>query len=484
MRFSKFSPAPEIVSEAWKATPLRPIVSDAGDLERAAPLLDKGMVLYARAATLSGDRNMASAKALSAFFNLDVFRRYRQQLQNVFVSLQAIHGRLAIQASTASSDQKEPMQDIERDLIKNIEFLYILFACAITAKGPDRVNERLRALDFEPTNLIRSGVPWQPILKVAAAAAGILFMAMLIARRTIHSSRFTSVVPAETFDLLVLLTKIMAVNTFSVAQAMRFRSRYILLGKILFAGIGIRPDYRLYENLRDLRRLVVAVLRHRQCCRSHQPDFLTTRRIQSAGGVELHLFQPDLVAGPGLCGVAAAVSLDRPSNTYSRRSQSALIAGGAVGGGAILVGIIIARLLPSLAGDPGIVCSLADILFRHLCCLGAILGAVLPEEIRRYRAAEEKRLPDRFSVLRTPVFQYFYDIEQFQDWLNSSDSALGGRRPLDILGEESGLQKLTELVADRRPRSFPARWWGCRLDATGDYAEPGPGMTANRGETR
>src|SRR5712672_2032169 len=88
-----------------------------------------------------------------SYFNLDVFKQYREQLQNVFVSLQAIHGRITVQTSAISNDQKEPVQDIERDLIKNIEFLHIIFACAITAKGADRVNERLRALDFEPTNV-------------------------------------------------------------------------------------------------------------------------------------------------------------------------------------------------------------------------------------------------------------------------------------------------------------------------------------------
>ena len=117
-----------------------------------------------------------------------------------------------------------------------------------------------------------------------------------------------------------------------------------------------------------------------------------------------------------------------------------------MGGGAVLVGIIIARLLPSLAGDPDSFISSQIFYFAIYACLGCVYGAILPAEIRRYRAAEEKRLPDRISVLRTAVFQYFYDIQQFQDWLNSSDSNLGGRRPLDVLGEDSGLQRLTDLV--------------------------------------
>jgi len=159
---------------------------------------------------------------------------------------------------------------------------------------------------------------------------------------------------------------------------------------------------------------------------------------------------------PGACGVTAAVSLDRPSNTLLQRGVSAFIAAGATGGGALLVGIIIARLLPSLAGDPESFIPSQIFYFAIYGCLGCVLGAILPAEIRRYRAAEEKRLPDRISVLRTALFQYFYDIQQFQGWLNSYNSDLGGRRPLDVLGEDSGIQRLTELVTGTKAKILPS----------------------------
>jgi hypothetical protein len=454
MRFSKFSPSPQIVAEAWKTTPLHPIVSDSAVVERALPLLEKAMVLYARASTLSGERNMGSARALSPYFNLDVFRQYREQLHNVFVSLQAIHGRIAIEISNVPDELKEPVQDIERDLIKNIEFLYVIFAAAITAKGADRVSERLRTLDFEPTNVIRTGVPWQPILKVASAAAAILLIAMLTAQWTVQSAQ--SVLPPQAFDLLVLLGKIMLVNTFSVAQAMRFRTRYILsedyfspesgygqmsaYGKIfLICGLSSWLFY-LVLSAADLLGQI-----------SQQPN-------AAALQVLWNYFDSNLIWSlvPGLCGVTAAISLDRPSNTHLQRGVSALITGGAMGGGAVLVGIVIARLLPSLAGDPASFIPSQIFYFAIYACLGCVYGAILPAEIRRYRAAEEKRLPDRISVLRTAVFQYFYDIQQFQDWLNSYDSNLEGRRPLDVLGEDSGLQRLTDLVIRTKVKIVPS----------------------------
>jgi len=114
------------------------------------------------------------------------------------------------------------------------------------------------------------------------------------------------------------------------------------------------------------------------------------------------------------------------------------------------------RGLSMLAGDPESFIPSQIFYFAIYGCLGCVLGAILPAEIRRYRAAEEKRLPDRISVLRTALFQYFYDIQQFQDWLNSYNSDLGGRRPLDVLGEDSGIQRLTELVTGTKAKILPS----------------------------
>jgi hypothetical protein len=302
--------------------------------------------------------------------------------------------------------------------------------------------------------VVRSGVPWEPILKVASAAAAILLIAMLAAKWTVQSSQ--SVLPPLAFDLLVLLAKIMLVNTFSVAQAMRFRSRYILSEDYFspesgYAQMNAYAKIFLICGFSSLLFYLVLNVADLLSQISRQPD---TTALQ----ILWNYFDSNLIWSlvPGLCGVTATISLDRPSNTHLQRGLSALVTGGAMGGGAVLVGIIIARLLPSLAGDPDSFVSSQIFYFAIYACLGCVYGAILPAEIRRYRAAEEKRLPDRINVLRTAVFQYFYDIQQFQDWLNSYDSDLEGRRPLDVLGEDSGLQRLTDLVIRTKMKIVPS----------------------------
>jgi hypothetical protein len=84
--------------------------------------------------------------------------------------------------------------------------------------------------------------------------------------------------------------------------------------------------------------------------------------------------------------------------------------------------------------------------------LGVVLGYTLPAAIRRHWAAIEKRLPDKIAVLRTSVLQYFYNIQQFTEWLNVKNEGLSGKRPLDVLSEETGLQQLTSLVAKTRAK--------------------------------
>jgi hypothetical protein len=84
--------------------------------------------------------------------------------------------------------------------------------------------------------------------------------------------------------------------------------------------------------------------------------------------------------------------------------------------------------------------------------LGFVLGAMLPKGIRRHWDAQESYLPDKITVLRTAVRQYFYDIQQFSEWLNARSDKLDGKRPLDVLVEDNGLQQLTQFVGNTRQK--------------------------------
>jgi hypothetical protein len=42
------------------------------------------------------------------------------------------------------------------------------------------------------------------------------------------------------------------------------------------------------------------------------------------------------------------------------------------------------------------------------------------------------------------------------EWLNARNARLDGKRPLDMLTEESGLEKLTTLVTETRTKVAPA----------------------------
>ena len=59
-------------------------------------------------------------------------------------------------------------------------------------------------------------------------------------------------------------------------------------------------------------------------------------------------------------------------------------------------------------------------------------------------------MPDRIAVLRTSVLRYFYDIHQFTEWLYAHNPALDGKRPLDVLVEETGVQRLIAFVGETR----------------------------------
>jgi hypothetical protein len=151
---------------------------------------------------------------------------------------------------------------------------------------------------------------------------------------------------------------------------------------------------------------------------------------------------------PACCGVMIACAIERSDEARLRRLILGLVQGG------IMAGIALLSLkLTSGSEAPFGYCVFTVVLYGGL---GLILGYMLPAAIRRHWAALEKRLPDKVAVLRTSVLQYFRNIQQFQVWLNMRNEGLKGRRPIDVLAEESGLQLLTSFVAETRTKISPA----------------------------
>ena len=84
--------------------------------------------------------------------------------------------------------------------------------------------------------------------------------------------------------------------------------------------------------------------------------------------------------------------------------------------------------------------------------LGFVLAFVLPKAVRRYWQSLENRLPDKIGALRMSVRDYFYNVQQFTDWLTQRNAGLGGKRPLDVLAEDAGMPRLIALVSGTRAK--------------------------------
>src|SRR5262245_19215481 len=87
MRFSDFDLSQEKLDDAWNAIGLRRPVLDAPDCSSIRPLLDRTMLLYVRALNLASDGQVENSREVREDLSVDVFRQYRDQIQNIEVSL-------------------------------------------------------------------------------------------------------------------------------------------------------------------------------------------------------------------------------------------------------------------------------------------------------------------------------------------------------------------------------------------------------------
>jgi hypothetical protein len=153
---------------------------------------------------------------------------------------------------------------------------------------------------------------------------------------------------------------------------------------------------------------------------------------------------------PACCGVTIAYALERSDEARLDRLVSGMIVGTIM---AVAALVSVELTLEEPMGGDHVSFGIHVFVVVLYGGLGLVLGYMLPAAIRRHWAALEKHLPDKIAVLRTEVLQYFRNIQQFTEWLTMRNEGLNGRRPLDVLTEETGLQQLTSFVAETRTKA-------------------------------
>ena len=441
MRFSEFDLGDDRLAEAWSAVDLDRPKLEAADVKGLAPLLDRAVLLYVRAAALAGDLTFDGAALLAQDLSLDVFKQYRAEIANVSTNLQAIQGRLSDLDGASPGDRKKVVHAAQHDLIRNLEFLYVIFACAIAGKSMVRIPERLRAVGFTSPFPPGQGIPWDPVLKTLAAAAVVLLIAFMLAGK-IFADKVGNNIPTDTPQILHVLLAILIVHMIAVWQALSVRAS--MIGQDRYYSEAGPPQAVAFIKIFfkcGIACLIGNLLLY--------GDNLLAALAAGApvGQTVWNYFEYWLIWAivPAFCGAATAHALDRPSDTPAQRATSGALQGLVMG-----VAALVATESTAWAVDAPPFYQAFN--FGIYGGLGFVIGYQLPAAVRRYWAALENRLPDRIVVLRTSVREYFRDIQQFTEWLNTHNERLGGKRPVDLLAQDAGVQQLVSFVATSRPK--------------------------------
>ena len=448
--YADFAMPERELKEVWNEIGVRPVRSDQDELKPVIELINRVALLYGRAATLAGDLNLPLAPALKDGININVFRSYRADIGRVLTMLQAAHGRIVEQISAPQDDHSQAVQEIQRDLNRGLEFIFTLFACAITAKGTEHLADRLRNFGITKPYPPKPQIPWNPILKVTLSCGIILFAGWWFASRALlpnSEAARNAGIPTSDREMAVWLLFAIIVHFLAIALATRMRMR--LIDRDNYLSPTGSTDISAYAKI--FGGCFVA---------SFGFYFVTTSVslvaiVQDTWGAPISIML-DALSGwamfclvwafvPASCGLMTAYTLDRPSDTVVQRAQS--------GGIEALTLAILAVLAIQFSGQE------STTLFRLFNALvyggiGFVFGFMLPVAITRHRRALETRLPEKIVMLRSAVFQNFLDMEDFNRWLQGSEAKLDGKRPLDVLEDDSGLQRLIDFV--RTSRALPA----------------------------
>jgi hypothetical protein len=288
----------------------------------------------------------------------------------------------------------------------------------------------------------------------------VLFLAFLIAAKTFLGKKGLTKIPNDATTIIQQLMIILIVHSWAIAQALKLRTRLMTREEYFSeAGTGdALANIKIFAKCWMVSLLLYLLL--------YGPNLVSVlgppdpaqnpgSNPQSSAELLWGLYvYPWIVWSivPACCGVMTAFTLDRASTTRVEQATSGMLEGAVMAGAALLV-----LELTQIASPEYRTASTEYRVYYFVLYggLGFVLGFLLPAAIRRFWSARETRLPDKISVLRTAVLQYFHDIQQFSEWLHARNARLDGKRPLDILTEESGLQRLTSFVTETRSRISP-----------------------------
>lgn len=447
MRFSEFDLAPDRVAEAWSLVDLKRPTLDAPDLKSIAPLLDRLALLYVRAAALTGDLESQDAAYMRSEIELAVFKQFRSKVADVLVGLEALHARQTELDKLGPADRRKAILSGQRDLIKSLEFLYVIFACALTVKGMDRLTERLRTIGFTTAFPPEPGTPWNPILNVVLPSALVLVVACSVLADNFQDTAKQLNMPTTNLQIGQLMLTVLAVYSTTIAASLALRARLIGTERY-YSETGSATVMALLMIF--IRCFIISTVWLLLIYANNLVKDLTPDGQRSQGDV-LSLYLTSSVVWsivPGVSGVMTAITIDRAAGTRFDRVISGIMQGAAMATAAILA----TKLTTQPSNDAPGSTHLAAYIFYAVVYggLGFVFGYMLPAAVRRYWQAQQHRMPDRITVLRTSVLRYFHDIQEFTEWLYAQNPALDGKRPLDVIVEETGVQRLIAFVGETR----------------------------------
>jgi hypothetical protein len=444
MEFAEFDVPDDTIINAWSLIDLKRPNLEAADLKSIGALLDRLVVLYVRAAAPAGDLESDDLAILRKEIGLDVFRQYRDELADVQSTIESVHVRLGEEelGRLTEADRRRTIRNTRRDIRKRLDFLYVVFASAISAKGSDRLEGQMRAIGFTSQFHSKQEIPWARIFKVIGLPAVVLFFVLMFS-----SKLLTTLKPEQRFylrsfatDKISIVQQVIAiVVTFGVAIGFAESIRTRLINQDRY----FTDKLTAYVNI-AFQCYWVALLVY---LGTYLISFITSPQPT----LDYFLYFSQWAIVPALCGVLVAMSLDRPATNRYERVISGVKQGLSLGLGAWIVFVVTLKSPPKEEFLTTLVSTWPAQLFTFVVYsgFGFVIGAVLPTTIRTYRE-EQNQMPELIAASYNEVKRYFYDDGQFKEWLHTLNPSLAGKPPIDLLHEEGGMERLITFVTKTR----------------------------------